>query len=191
MQYNQPYGVSDPNAPYINGNPTTGTMGSIPPAASIEYPQRELAALIAAAGLTPDNADLAQVLKAIKLVDVLNVFKQATNGGTAAAWAMTCPTLPVMPPPVGTSVWFKPGVASVNGGTTFSLNGSAPKPVVCVDLLAHPHRRHRRDRLAAVVFRRRELAGGRGIIACARCAAAAVRGHQLVRERCDRRRRRL
>ena len=91
-------------------------------------------ALIAAAGLTPDNADLAQVLKAIKLVDVLNVFKQATNGGTAAAWAMTCPTLPVMPPPVGTAVWFKPGVASVNGGTTFSLNGSAPKPVVCVDL---------------------------------------------------------
>ena len=61
-------------------------------------------ALIAAAGLTPDNADLAQVLKAIKLVDVLNVFKQATNGGTAAAWAMTCPTLPIMPPPVGTAV---------------------------------------------------------------------------------------
>ena len=78
--------------------------------------------------------DLAQVLKAIKLVDVLNVFKQGTNGGTAAAWAMTCPTLPIMPPPVGTAAWFKPGVASVNGGTTFSLNGSAPKPVVCVDL---------------------------------------------------------
>ena len=38
MQYNQPYGISDPNAAYINGNPTTGTMGSIPPAASIEYP---------------------------------------------------------------------------------------------------------------------------------------------------------
>ena len=47
---------------------------------------------------------------------------------------MTCPTLPIMPPPVGTAVYFKPGVASVNGGTTFSLNGSAPKPVVCVDL---------------------------------------------------------
>ena len=42
MQYNPPYGVSDPNAPYINGNPSTGTMGSIPPAASIEYPQREI-----------------------------------------------------------------------------------------------------------------------------------------------------
>ena len=46
MQYNQPYGVSDPNAPYINGNPTTGTMGSIPPAASIEFPQREIVDVI-------------------------------------------------------------------------------------------------------------------------------------------------
>ena len=32
MQYNQPYGVTDTNAPYINGNPTTGTMGSSRPA---------------------------------------------------------------------------------------------------------------------------------------------------------------
>ena len=53
MKYNQPYGVSDPNAPYINGNPTTGTMGSIPPAASIEYPQREIVNVISNGGLTP------------------------------------------------------------------------------------------------------------------------------------------
>ncbi len=66
MKYNQPYGVSDPNAPYINGNPSTGTMGSIPPAASIEYPQREIVAMIADAGINPDNADLAQLAKAIQ-----------------------------------------------------------------------------------------------------------------------------
>ncbi|MHC2399095.1 hypothetical protein ACVMGC_003639 [Bradyrhizobium barranii subsp. barranii] len=30
MKYNQPYGVSDPKAPYINGNPATGQQGSIP-----------------------------------------------------------------------------------------------------------------------------------------------------------------
>ena len=67
MKYNQPYGVSDVNAPYINGNPSTGTMGSIPPAASIEYPQREIVNLIADAGLQlPDNADLHQLAKAVQ-----------------------------------------------------------------------------------------------------------------------------
>ncbi|SIO49901.1 hypothetical protein SAMN05443247_06576 [Bradyrhizobium erythrophlei] len=66
MQYNQPWGVSDTNAPYINGNPSTGTMGSIPPAASIEYPQREIVAMIADAGITPSNADLTQLAKAIQ-----------------------------------------------------------------------------------------------------------------------------
>jgi hypothetical protein len=66
MKYNAPYGVSDPNAAYINGNPSTGTMGSIPPAASIEYPQREIVSLIADAGMTPDNADLAQLAKGVQ-----------------------------------------------------------------------------------------------------------------------------
>jgi hypothetical protein len=46
LLYNQPYGISDPNAPYINGNPSTGTMGSIPPALSIEHPQREIVKVI-------------------------------------------------------------------------------------------------------------------------------------------------
>src|SRR5215831_1830755 len=66
MQYNQPYGVSDPNAPYVNGNPQTGTMGSIPPAASIEYPQREIVEIIADAGFTPSNADLKQLARALQ-----------------------------------------------------------------------------------------------------------------------------
>jgi hypothetical protein len=66
MQYNQPYGVSDPNAPYINGNPSTGTQGSIPPAASIEYPQREIANLIADGGFTPSNGDLRQMGRSLQ-----------------------------------------------------------------------------------------------------------------------------
>ena len=45
MLYNQPYGkppeVTWGDTPYINGNPSTGTPGSIPPAASIEYPHNE------------------------------------------------------------------------------------------------------------------------------------------------------
>jgi hypothetical protein len=135
MKYTQPYGVTDPNASYINGNPATGTMGSIPPAASVEHDQREIVALIAATGQTPVPTDLTQLLKAVKLADVHNYFKFGTNGGSASAWSMACPTFAVMPPPAGTTVWFKPGLPSVAGGTSFSVNGSAPAPVVYNDLV--------------------------------------------------------
>ncbi|MCD9817667.1 hypothetical protein [Bradyrhizobium japonicum] len=67
MKYSQPYGVTDTNAPYINGDPSTGTAGSIPPAASIEYPQREIVNFIADNGLAaPDNGDLRQLSKGIQ-----------------------------------------------------------------------------------------------------------------------------
>lgn len=66
MKYEAPYGVSDPNASYINGNPSTGTMGSIPPAASIENPQREIVNFESDSGLTPTDADLHQLSKAVQ-----------------------------------------------------------------------------------------------------------------------------
>ena len=66
MKYEQPYGVSDPNASYINGNPSTGTMGSIPPAASIENPQREIVNLIGDAKGTPTDTDLHQLSKGVQ-----------------------------------------------------------------------------------------------------------------------------
>lgn len=46
MRYNAPYGQVDLEAVYVNGNPATGTEGSIPPALSIELPQREIVAVI-------------------------------------------------------------------------------------------------------------------------------------------------
>src|ERR1700748_662328 len=82
MLYNQPYGkpveVNPGDQPYINGDPTTGTMGSIPPAASIEYPQREIIEVINQANLrgysdftgtacaAPSNGDLTQLRKGIE-----------------------------------------------------------------------------------------------------------------------------
>jgi hypothetical protein len=77
MLYNQPYGISDPDAPYINGNPSTGTMGSIPPAWAVEHDQREIVNVIKFAAdmgyydfmnmicQQPSSADLQQLLKAI------------------------------------------------------------------------------------------------------------------------------
>ena len=47
MQYNGPFDQpTNPNASYVNGNPATGTQGSIPPAASIEFDQREIVNVI-------------------------------------------------------------------------------------------------------------------------------------------------
>jgi hypothetical protein len=66
MKYEQPYGVSDPNAPYINGNPQIGLQGSIPPAASIENPQREIVNFISQSNLVPTDADLYQLTKAAR-----------------------------------------------------------------------------------------------------------------------------
>jgi hypothetical protein len=66
MKYQPPYGISDPNGPYINGNPAAGIEGSIPPAAAFEYPMREIVAMIQAGDFVPSDGDLTQLLKAIR-----------------------------------------------------------------------------------------------------------------------------
>jgi hypothetical protein len=66
MRYQQPYGITDTNAPYINGDPSIGRAGSIPPAAAFEYPMRELIAMIQQSGFVPTDSDLAQLLKATR-----------------------------------------------------------------------------------------------------------------------------
>lgn len=66
MKYNQPFGVTDQNAGYQNGNPAIGLKGSIIPAEAMEQTQRELVSLITKAGFTPSAGDLMQALKAIR-----------------------------------------------------------------------------------------------------------------------------
>ncbi|EGJ49060.1 gp53-like domain-containing protein [Desulfocurvibacter africanus] len=66
MRYTPPVGTVDPNAPYVDGNPAAGIQGSAVPASAIEHPQREIAAVIEAAGLTPDAEDLTQLQQAIQ-----------------------------------------------------------------------------------------------------------------------------
>jgi hypothetical protein len=77
MDYNQPYGAAT-NAAYVNGNPSTATAGSIPPAGAIEYPQREIVEVIKQANVrgykdftatlcaANSNGDLTQLRKAIE-----------------------------------------------------------------------------------------------------------------------------
>ena len=81
MKYNQPYGIEDLDAPYINGDPSIGRAGSIPPAESIEYDQREIVNFITASGITPSNSDLNQLTKAVQTGKVI----YGTDTGTANA----------------------------------------------------------------------------------------------------------
>jgi hypothetical protein len=66
VKYQPPYGLSDPNAPYINGNPALGQQGSIPPAAAFEQPQREIVGTIEKSGFVTSDIDLLQLAKGIR-----------------------------------------------------------------------------------------------------------------------------
>jgi hypothetical protein len=66
MKYVPPYGVSDVDASYVDGDATIGRQGSIPPAAAFEHPQREIVSVITNNLIPPDSADLAQSSKGIR-----------------------------------------------------------------------------------------------------------------------------
>ncbi|MBT1509396.1 hypothetical protein KIP88_02680 [Bradyrhizobium sp. SRL28] len=128
MKYNQPYGISDPEGPYINGNPSTGTMGSIPPAASIEYPQREIVNLITHAGLVnPDNTDLHQLSKSVQSM----LMNAQDDAGTANAYQVT-----MHPAPNAyykyLMVIFEVGNSNT-GPSVMNVNALGPKPIVRID----------------------------------------------------------
>lgn len=84
MLYNPPTGGAS-NDPYIGKNVAAGIQGSTIPPAAVEYPQREIVAVIDAAGMSRTNADLQQMLKAIRS-GKLNYFD---DGGTADAMLIT------------------------------------------------------------------------------------------------------
>lgn len=89
MKYNQPYGgLTD--APYVNGDPSIGRAGSIPPAEAIEYPQREIANFITDSAITPTNVDLRQLGKSIQSGKVIYVI----DTGTVNAYSATLTPTP-------------------------------------------------------------------------------------------------
>lgn len=104
MQYNPPINgdTQDADRPYINGDRQNGTEGSIPSAPAIEHPQREILAVIEAAGLVPDENDLTQLLTAIQnlvpdttdsfggsLLHIQDQKPSGTNGGSSVAGIQT------------------------------------------------------------------------------------------------------
>jgi hypothetical protein len=107
--YNQPFDQpNSPSAPYVDGNPASGTPGSIPRGAAIEYPQREIVEVIRWAWqdkafpgcLAPSNGDLTQLRKVFQgiflsqktvLTEATTFYVNASSGndstgnGTAGA----------------------------------------------------------------------------------------------------------
>lgn len=66
IKYIPPFGSSDPEQSFQNGDPTIGRQGSIPPAAVFENPQREIVNVITKSQFTPTDADLLQLAKSVR-----------------------------------------------------------------------------------------------------------------------------
>ncbi|NEJ46616.1 hypothetical protein [Rhizobium leguminosarum] len=127
MEYNPPFGSLDPDAPYVDRNVPGAVVGSKVPAAAVEDPQRELVALIGAAGIAPSNADRAQAAKAIQSGKI----NYAAAGGSANVLTAAL-TLAPTAYTVGMRVVLL--IASANtGAVTLNLNGLGAKAVTKID----------------------------------------------------------
>lgn len=129
MKYIVPYGKPEEvvygDQPYINGDPSIGRQGSIPPAGSIEYPQREIVNIIRAAfgAGNETNSDLRQLAKAI-MSGRLNF---SIDTGIANQYTGT---LPIAPDQYYDGMTVRIRIINDNAGaSTLSLNGLAAKPI--------------------------------------------------------------
>lgn len=92
MKYNAPSNtpatILVPEPPYIDGNPAGGIKGSIPPAAAIEHPMREILNVITFPGLVPTESDLTQLLQAIQLMISSAISGIGGGGGGGGSGAV-------------------------------------------------------------------------------------------------------
>lgn len=65
MKYRAPFGSTDPDAHYVDRSTPNAIQGSKVPAKAVEDPQREIVAVIVAAGLTPGDSTT-QLLEALQ-----------------------------------------------------------------------------------------------------------------------------
>lgn len=108
MKYQAPLNGVDENSSYINAVVQSGVEGSMPPAQAFEQPQREILAVIAAAEIEPDEADLSQLLQAIQILNAAGSTKvtnvSTTNLNVLIATGTYCgSSLANAPSAIGTS----------------------------------------------------------------------------------------
>ena len=124
MKYAQPLTAPD-NAPYVNADHANGIMGSVPPAASIEDPQRELVNIIKNSQQTPDDGDLMQVTRAIR-DGKLNF---CIDHGTASAVVVDQLAPSITSYDAGLELRVLIAYTNVAGGTTIQVGDLAPIPI--------------------------------------------------------------
>lgn len=119
MKYEQPFDQpSTPDASYVNGDAANSVQGSIPPAAVFENPQREIIAAIMAAGFTPADTDLSQLLRSVRS----GILEFHLDTGAADAMVIAC----------------SPPVAAITNGMRFCVgklgaDNATTTPTLTVD----------------------------------------------------------
>lgn len=120
MKYQPPFGRESEgdSAQYVNGNPVEGRQGSIPPAATFEYPMREIVAVISKSKIAPSDTDLMQLAKGVRS----QALNYAQDTGSANQLSVS------FDPPLGTytlGLPIKVKVAATNTGpATIDAGGS-------------------------------------------------------------------
>ncbi|NTI92292.1 hypothetical protein G6L78_01470 [Agrobacterium rhizogenes] len=143
MKYQSPYGSEDPDASYVDRNTATATKGSAVPAKAIEQPQRELVALILAAGLTPGDGDLSQVARAIQTGKI----NFAVAGGTANALTATLAPAPTELT-IGMRIFLKIPFVNTSATPTLNVNGLGAATIIGNDGSTLPDRAYVTDMVA-------------------------------------------
>lgn len=119
------------NGKFVDENPVTGAPGSLIPAAWGNSVTQELLGVITGAGMVPDEADLGQLLMAVRKISQSGLVDYALDTGTANAYSATYKPTPLALVD-GLVLRFKAARANTNA-STFAPNGLPAKPIVGLD----------------------------------------------------------
>lgn len=119
------------NGKFVDENPVTGAPGSLIPAAWGNSVTEELLGVITGAGMVPDEADLGQLLLAVRKINQAGLVDYALDTGTVNAYSATYKPAPSALVD-GLILRFKAARANT-GASTFAPNGLPANPIVGLD----------------------------------------------------------
>ncbi|MEA1031258.1 phage tail protein [Pseudomonas sp. N-137] len=119
------------NGKFVDENPVTGVPGSLIPAAWGNSVTQELLGVITGAGMVPDEADLGQLLLAVRKINQAGLVDYALDTGTVNAYSATYKPAPSVLVD-GLILRFKAARANT-GASTFAPNGLPAKSIVGLD----------------------------------------------------------
>lgn len=123
IQYHQPVNAPT-NASYIDANANAGVTGSSPPAAAIEFPQREIVNAITLGGLSPTDSDMTQLWQVINNSSKIYVVDTGTVNNIVVT-----PTPPILAYRPGQAFEIKCAVTNT-GATTINASGLGTRNAV-------------------------------------------------------------